>query len=545
MIKKNNLVILVVLLLAGFLRLHQISAVPPGPSLDEVSIGFNAKLLGETGRDEYGYRLPLLLRAYDDWRPALYVYLVIPFVKLLGMHAVSVRLPAVALSLLSILVTFLLVQEILFNLPDKKKKLIALFSVFLLAVSPWHVYLSRLGHEVNLGLTVTLLFLYFFFKFVHETNRRQLYLVLTGIFWSLSFYAYQNQKIISPLLAFALLVLFKKEIFRVKKTVIVAFIVALAIFIPAFLVSLSPNALVRFRGTSIFLNNEIKDLSLVRIARDDENGFVLGKIFDNRRLFISNIVLRSYLSHFDPTWLFLNTGRESHKIPNLGLFYLWEIFLLVGGAYLFIKEKGLRKEKIFVIFWLIIAPLPGAITTQAPHAMRSFNILPVPQLLSGFTLASLLIVTKLKKLVFGLLTLIFFTSGLFLYHNYFHTFPYEQSDSFQVSLQDALRFAIKNENKYQKIVVTNKRAGFQSYMFYLYLSDYSKDYLSGGGTVSGGFDQTHLIGKYEFRPIDWGKEDQKSSTLFIGNHDDFANETSSFKLFNLLDGQPSIMIVSP
>src|SRR4030042_5680854 len=95
-----------------FFRFYQLNSVPPSPSLDEVSLGYNAFSLLTVNRDEYGTRLPVLLRAYDDWRPALYVYLVMPFVKVFDLSALAVRLPSALLSLISILMTYCLVETL-------------------------------------------------------------------------------------------------------------------------------------------------------------------------------------------------------------------------------------------------------------------------------------------------------------------------------------------------------------------------------------------------------------------------------------------------
>ena len=96
---KDKIILACILLIAIFFRFYNLSNVPPSASLDEVSMGYNAYSILHTGRDEYGNNLPILLRAYDDWRPALYVYLVIPFVKALGLDIFSVRLPSAILSL--------------------------------------------------------------------------------------------------------------------------------------------------------------------------------------------------------------------------------------------------------------------------------------------------------------------------------------------------------------------------------------------------------------------------------------------------------------
>ncbi len=143
---RNLLILIGIIFIAFFLRFFLLSSVPPSASLDEASIGYNAYSILKTGTDEYGNKFPILLRAYDDWRPALYIYLVIPFVKILGLNALSVRLPSVILSVITVIATYFLVKEIFLNF--KNKIFLAFVSSFLLAISPWHIYIS---HEFALA----------------------------------------------------------------------------------------------------------------------------------------------------------------------------------------------------------------------------------------------------------------------------------------------------------------------------------------------------------------------------------------------------------
>ena len=175
-----------ILLLAAALRIFQLGAVPPSPSLDEVSLGYNAYSLLKTGMDEFGTRFPVLLRAYDDFRPALYVYFVIPFTALLGLTAVAVRIPSVVFGILSVFMVYRLARVLFPKLP-----VVPIAASFLLAVSPWHVYLSRLGHEVNLGFAVTVAALWSFMEFVRAPARKN-WLYAAGVLFGLSLWTYQS-----------------------------------------------------------------------------------------------------------------------------------------------------------------------------------------------------------------------------------------------------------------------------------------------------------------------------------------------------------------
>lgn len=472
--------LLVILTLGMFLRLVWLSSVPPSPSLDEVSIGYNAYSILQTGKDEYGMPFPMLLRAYDDWRPALYVYFVVPFVKLFGLNALAVRLPSVVLSILTVYLTYLLAQK-LFN-----TTVISLIASLLLAISPWHIYISRLGHEVNLGLFAGVAAMYFFLK-----NS----VILSSLFFTVSLYSYQSQKVVIPLILLVLGFFYRKKVIPL---VLITFFIA----IPLLKLSFTERALIRFQATRAPIKH-----------------------------FWSN-----YITHFDPRWLFSGTERENHKVPNMGLLYWWELPLILLGL---MKLKGQARN--IVLLWLFISPLPGAITTQAPHAMRTMTSLPYWQIIGAVGLASLW--SSMKKIRFAIL-LIIGASIMYFAKNYYWIFPTRQSDSFQYALTQSIGYVVSAENTYERIVFSNQNNLYQSYMFFLFHSRYDPEkYLKDGGTISGGFAETHTIGKYEFRPIDWKKDRELKNTLFIGNTKDFPAEISPTNQFYYLDGTVGVVAI--
>ena len=75
---------------------------PPGFTADEAVFGYNAYSLLKTGKDEFGASWPIALRAFGDWRPALYSYLVIPFVYIFGLTEMAVRMPSILLGSVTI-----------------------------------------------------------------------------------------------------------------------------------------------------------------------------------------------------------------------------------------------------------------------------------------------------------------------------------------------------------------------------------------------------------------------------------------------------------
>src|SRR5476651_952409 len=97
-----------IILIAIALRFWQLVSVPPSPDWDEVAFGYNAYSVIQTGHDEYGKSLPVVLRSFDDYKPALYMYLVIPAELLFGVSTFAVRLPSAVFGVLTILAVFFL-----------------------------------------------------------------------------------------------------------------------------------------------------------------------------------------------------------------------------------------------------------------------------------------------------------------------------------------------------------------------------------------------------------------------------------------------------
>lgn len=517
----NKWILVAILILAAFFRTYQLSTVPPSPSLDEVSIGYNAYSILQTGKDEYGTPLPVLLRAYDDWRPALYAYSVTPFVKVFGLNALAVRLPSVILSILTVLLTYFVALRLL------KKDSIALCASLLLAISPWHIYLSRLGHEVNLGLFADVAGAFFFLEAIERKTIRSL--LASAVFFILALYSYQSQKVIVPVILLGLLILYAKQLWEMRKGGALAAVIFAILLIPLLQASLTQDALIRFKATSAFtLDNPEMQKKQYRLVA------------------ATKIFWTNYISHFDPRWLFTGSERENHKVPNLGLLYWWELPLMLLGLFKLIFHSG-KLSKRFIFLWLLASPLPGAISTQAPHAMRDISVLPYWQIVGAVGAISFWEALKNYRVYITTVATILLTVSLWFFaRQYYLVFPQTQSDSFQYALTQSIPYVLSNEQKYQSVVFSNQNNLYQSYMFFLFHSRYDPDkYVKDGGTVSGGFAEPHSIDKYEFRPISWKEDMQKRGTLFIGNIFDFSSDAKVMQEFQYLNGLVGVIAVTP
>ena len=77
--KKNNLILLTIIIFAFLIRALPFWQ-PPSLNWDEVSLGYDAYSLLKTGRDQWGIPLPVIFRAFGDYKLPVYEYLAVPFV---------------------------------------------------------------------------------------------------------------------------------------------------------------------------------------------------------------------------------------------------------------------------------------------------------------------------------------------------------------------------------------------------------------------------------------------------------------------------------
>ena len=138
--------------MAAVIRIYHLDNNPPAVYGDEMSFAWNAWNILKTGRDEYGIKYPLQFRAFNDYKAPIPVYILVPVFKLIGMTALSVRLPVAVFGILTVGLTYFLVKQIGESHFIKHSSKIALLTALLLAISPWHIHLSRGYFEATIGL---------------------------------------------------------------------------------------------------------------------------------------------------------------------------------------------------------------------------------------------------------------------------------------------------------------------------------------------------------------------------------------------------------
>jgi 4-amino-4-deoxy-L-arabinose transferase-like glycosyltransferase len=551
--KKLVLVILFgIIILAAGLRLWQLGNVPPSPDWDEAAIGYDAYSLLNTGHDQFDKFLPVVLRSLDDYKPALYAYLVVPSVFAFGLNTFAVRFPSVVFGILSVIAVFYLMRELFANY--KYKDYLSLMVSLLLAISPWSIQFSRVGFESNVGTAFNILMALFFLKGL----KKPWLLTISAICASMAIYTYQSEKVFTPLLALVLVIIFRNKLFSLnKKYLVSALLIGVMVMLPMiFNIVTNKSSLQRLTGTSIFASQtELLKQDTQKLIWDKANNDTLGKFFDNRRIVYAKTIVSGYIAHFDLNWLFIQGDNPRHHAPNMGMLYLFELPLILLGIYMLLFGDFDKKTKLVVFSWMLLAPLPASITTGVPHAVRTLNFLPVWQILSaigfiaGYTAIKQYKVSSIKylayfKYVFYALFLLFIMFNFAYYLNqYFVQQNYYSSTYWQYGYKQAVVEATARQSEYKEVVVSNSGNFDKSYIFFLFYLKYPPQVYQSIAKNRPADIVNNSFGKYSFRPIDWKKDSLQKNVLFIGAPQDFSGKVNILKTINSLDGAPAIEIV--
>lgn len=538
--KKKYLFLGVIILAAGILRFWHLGSNPPSLSWDEAAWGYNAYSLGLTGRDEFGRFLPLdYLESFGDFKPPVYAYLAVLPIKILGLTESAVRLPSAFLGTLTVLLTFFLVKE-LFSRKLSSRDSIALIASFLLAISPWHILLSRAAFEANVASFFLVAGVTFFLIGI---KRKRWWLIFSAISFALSLATFNTARIVAPLLVFGLAFGFRKELWLKKKWTIAAIFLGLIILLPTIPFFFTPQAKLRFREVNIFSDPGVVVRANQEMAND--NWAWWSGIIHNRRWGYTRAFLRRCLDHFNPSFLFIKgDGNPKFSTQRVGQLYLWELpFLVLGCFLLFRKKPGYWW---LIPYWLLIGILPAATARETPHALRIETTLPTWQILTALGVAGFLEWIRKKRIrkllkssviisTFSLLLLNF----VYFQHTYWRHYPIDYSNEWQHGYKSAIGFIETVEDQYDEIWFADKLG--RPYIYFLfYLQEEPQEFWQKAEVEREvyGFVKVKSFGKYYFfDKVDFERE---GKVLYVDKADCVPESAKVIKTFPLLNGKENL-----
>jgi 4-amino-4-deoxy-L-arabinose transferase-like glycosyltransferase len=539
-IKNHTLLLIVVVFIACILRFYQLGVNPPSLTWDEVAWGYNGYTLGIDGKDEFGKFLPYdALVSFGDYKPPVYAYLTVIPIKLFGLTEFAVRFPSALFGTLSVLITYFLVKELFGRYRPKQNKsqdngeLLALLSAFLLAISPWHIMLSRAAFEANIAAFFIMTGVWLFLFAVH---RRPYLMILSVICFIASLYTFNSARVVAPLLLGSLVIGYYKTLWKYKKQTIIAFILGLFLVLPIVNFLVSPEAKLRYAEVNIFADTNIVATANQEVVNDNNTWW--SKIIHNRRVAYSREFLSHYFDHFNPQFLFIS-GDENPKFSthDVGEMYLWDLPFLVIGVLFLLKKR--EKNWWILPVLLLIGIIPAALARETPHALRTESTLPTWQIMTAYGFIATISQLKRYKFIFTTIAsavLLFFV--MYFLHGYYSHYPKEYSKEWQYGYKDVVSYLEQNQAKYDQINIST--AMERGYIYTLFYLKYNPQTFRKEARIRGndfGFVHIDGFGKYYFADNPETIRTTSKKNLYISSPDKVPPTGNVIKDFYLLNGK--------
>jgi len=556
---KPILILFAITCIAFFLRTYKIPVNPPSLSWDEVSIGYNAYSILKTGKDEHGRFLPLdTFIAYGDYKPPLSIYLTVPFVAMFGLNELAVRLPSALFGTLTVLLTYFLVKElfrygwrvtggrlnknITRNASLATLEHLPLLSSFLLAISPWHINLSRAGFEANIALFFVVLGIYLVFCAMRKP------IVWYGALLPFVFaiYTFNSSRYFVPFLGIGVLVIFWKSMKNQWKHIAVGCLIAVIALLPIIPHLFSKEARLRFAEVNIFTDSSVVHTSNRRI--EESGNAWWAKIIYNRRVGYARSFIIHYLDHFQPDYLFIKgDGNPKFSIQDVGQLYIIEAPFLVIGIFGLIRS--FPSVGLFLLYWLLVSILPAATARETPHALRTLNSLPTWQIFIAYGIIQSIYFIKsslvdrkiLRYLLFTVVPLLYlFNSSYYLFNYYVH-YPWMYSGEWQYGYREALHFISPIAKNYDTVYMTESIGRPYMYTLFYNIID-PQEFIR---TKDASFDASgfyHVWGFGNWRFVKDIPTVCQGRCLYIAPAGANMKDTRVLKTIQLLNGYPVLVI---
>lgn len=531
--------------LAFFLRIYKVTSIPPSLNWDEVSIGYNAYFILKTGKDEWGVKFPLNFKSYGEYKLPAQIYASIPGIAVFGLNEFGVRVTPIIYGVLTVLLLYLLTEEAF------GKKSVSLISSFLLAVSPWHIQLTRASFESSFALFWVVMAVWFFLKGLKKPK----WLIFSMLPFAVSVYTYNSTRVFTPLFLFALAIIFRKYLWEKRKWFLAAGVLFTVLLLPLVPMVVSGEASARYKLVSITDEKGLVPRINERRGASELPG-ILPRLIHNKATYLSFYFAKNYLAHFTPNFLFIDgAGHRQHHAQGVGELYWFQApFILLGLYYLFRKkDQSLR----VLTPWLLLAFVPVATTNDSiPNALRTLNAAPVYQILTALGIYAAYKQVKNRKIFYSLMSIamvLFLVNFTIYLKNLFIYYPVRYSRDWQYGNKQVVEYIESNQDKYDLITFTRHYG--EPHMFTLFYLKYNPLKFQNSPNLDRfeTYDWVRVLrfDKYYFPDLgDGGTRYQDivnanpgKKILFIGKPGDFPEGTPVLKRIDFLNGNGAFDIV--
>lgn len=434
----QHVALLLILLLAAYFRLHDLSRIPPDMTSDHI------EKLRDAVRVSDGFHA--IFFENNGGREAFQMYFIALLEKLPGVefNFTALKLASVIEGLLTVLVGFWLGQAIMGrDTPEDQEMGLWLGLTFaaLLAVSSWHTMVSRLGLRIALTpLTIALLMIFLARAMRHN---RRFDFVMVGVLLGAGTYFYQANRMLpiivvaGTLLAAAIYARKLSALWTYGINLACAGIMAVVIFLPMYRYEREfpdffwSRTQGRLFGENAFVRTNPE--TGAQESYDPTLGEQMELFLDNFGNFEENYInaLEMWSWQGDGAWINNPDSRPALDLYTNGL------FLLGGLAWAVLIMRRWDAAHILVPIGILVMLLPSAlainpaIQQENPSFTRSSGTIPFVFLIAGYPLAQIGFyarrVSRYAALnlagAFALLIPVILLAAPINYDTYFHKYP--------------------------------------------------------------------------------------------------------------------------
>lgn len=494
----SGFLLLILVLLSFSIRFLWLDRAPRGLLIDEAHFGYISYSLVETGRDEHGVSWPIIFKGFGDQKLPVQAYLLMPFIKLIGLNSVAVRLPSVIAGSLLVTAIYWLLREF------KIKRELSLFGSLIVALSPWTFMMSRFAYEANIALLFFTLGLVFLYKITQE---KWWWAAASAFFMALTWYTYIAFRPVTLLfsIGFLIFLLISKQIKWQKVALFMVILVALVA--PLFSSKLAASSAARFNQVGILADEGlVMEINQNRTFCDDKLPKIICYGLWNKPLHFSKELLQRFTTTYSPQFLFTAGDNQLRyqSVEDFGQFYLILLpLLLLGMVGILFKvdlQQTTNNSRVFVLLGLVIAPISSLLSGQ-PQMVRLSPLVPfliLTMVLGLQVLWQFIPRISWQKIIGGGLVVLFVASSLpFLISFYtIHTVKHDESyQSYLPELFEALDSYPKQISIYIRPFFSDP---IMAYAYYRQIGpDHYQDNVSLGQKEKSGFQ--HAVGLDNFK----------------------------------------------
>lgn len=475
----------------------------PPLNSDEVSMGYNAFSIAETGKDEYGYNFPSRFKTFGEFKLPFSIYTMAVFIKVLGLSEFSTRLPFMLVGIFSPVLFFFLAKKLFSN--TAIGILAAIFATF----SPWIQIMARHAHDNLFIFVFTILALILFINLLNKVTLRTI--IFLTIITGLVLFTSHVGKVLALYFTLTLItILIYKKTSKIEVTKY-SFIFLIPILF--FIVTEIQNPTTRVSNL-LFINNAGFTLGIEEMRREHNS-----RLLHNKGTQAVIELTNRYLTYFSPEFLVIN-GDENSRFGFKGISPITPVtyVLVLAGIYFLFKNN--EKYRYLIISLLLISPFSASLSWQEHSLTRAFVMI-IPLLLlaayGGYHL-----VDSMKKVQIKWLVVLIFIGGysffnFYSWDFYFNHYPKRRivMNSWQSGYRELNQYIAQHYNSTKQFYIT-KELG-QPYIYTLFYLKFSPEKYQQQAQLSEldeyGFGQVEQFDKFTFT---FKKPTEEKNVVYIG-----------------------------